>query len=85
MTTVCQQDFLRLKRHIIFLLSLMLGHADCLVNYMQVNYFVIGVIVLLGLAVIIFLILRNRKDEKDFEKDQLEDNDITSPQDPSKD
>ncbi|MBL4676339.1 MAG: hypothetical protein JKY70_09075 [Mucilaginibacter sp.] len=52
---------------------------------MQVNYFVIGVIVLLGLAVIIFLILRNRKDEKDFEKDQLEDNDITSPQDPSKD
>ncbi|WP_199502026.1 hypothetical protein [Mucilaginibacter conchicola] len=52
---------------------------------MQVNYFVIGVVILLGLALLIFLILRNRKDEKDFEKDQLDDNDITNPQDPSKD
>ncbi|RFZ92640.1 hypothetical protein D0C36_14600 [Mucilaginibacter conchicola] len=60
-------------------------HATCLVNYMQVNYFVIGVVILLGLALLIFLILRNRKDEKDFEKDQLDDNDITNPQDPSKD
>jgi hypothetical protein len=67
------------------MLSPWLGHATCLCNCMQVNYFVIGVIVLLGLALLIFLILRNRKDEKDFEKDRIEDNDITTPQDPSKD
>ncbi|OOQ60536.1 hypothetical protein BC343_24920 [Mucilaginibacter pedocola] len=51
-------------------------------SYMQINGLEIGIIVLLTIGLIIWLIARNRKDKKAFEKDQLE-NDIQSP-DPEK-
>jgi hypothetical protein len=39
---------------------------------MEINYFILGVILLLLLALIIWLVLRNRKDEKDFEQDNID-------------
>ena len=50
---------------------------------MQINYYEIGLVVLLAAVVLIWLIVRNRKDEKAFEKDELTDT-IDSP-DPEKD
>ena len=49
---------------------------------MQINYYEIGLVVLLAAGLLIWLILRNRKDEKAFEKDELTDT-IDSP-DPDK-
>jgi predicted metal-binding membrane protein len=40
---------------------------------MQVNYYEIGIVVLLAVAVLIWLIVRNRKDKDAFEKDELTD------------
>ena len=36
---------------------------------MEINYVTVGLVVLAVIALIIWLILRNRKDEKKFEKD----------------
>ncbi|MFD0795207.1 hypothetical protein ACFQZX_16410 [Mucilaginibacter litoreus] len=52
---------------------------------MQVNYFIIGIVVLIAMGIIILLVLRNRKDEKDFEKDSIEDAELVKRQDPDKD
>ena len=49
---------------------------------MQINYYEIGLMALLAIGLLIWLILRNRKDEKAFEKDELTDT-IDSP-DPDK-
>nr|WP_294945539.1 hypothetical protein [uncultured Mucilaginibacter sp.] len=40
---------------------------------MQINYYEIGIVVLLAVAVLIWLIVRNRKDKDAFEKDELTD------------
>jgi hypothetical protein len=39
---------------------------------MEINYFTLGAILLLLLALIIWLVLRNRKDEKDFEQGNID-------------
>ncbi|WP_166727681.1 hypothetical protein [Mucilaginibacter gilvus] len=49
---------------------------------MQINYYEIGLVVLLAVGLVIWLIIRNRKDEKAFEKDELTDT-VDSP-DPDK-
>ncbi|MDB4999378.1 MAG: hypothetical protein JWP67_587 [Mucilaginibacter sp.] len=43
---------------------------------MGINYFTLGVILLLLLALVIWLVLRNRKDEKDFEQDNIDSSPI---------
>jgi hypothetical protein len=43
---------------------------------MDINYFIISVILLLLLALVIWLVLRNRKDEKDFEQDNIDSSPI---------
>ncbi len=58
-------------------------HGYCYVIIMQINYYEIGLVALLALGVLIWLIVRNRKDEKAFEKDELTGT-IDSP-DPEKD
>lgn len=50
---------------------------------MEINYFTLGVILLLLLALVIWLVLRNRKDEKDFEEDNI-DSSMVDPEDPDK-
>jgi hypothetical protein len=50
---------------------------------MEVNYFTLGVILLLLLALVIWLVLRNRKDEKDFKEDNI-DSSMVDPKDPDK-
>lgn len=50
---------------------------------MQTSYFTIGVIILLALALVIWLVIRNLKDEKDFEKDNI-DSSLVEPKDPEK-
>jgi hypothetical protein len=50
---------------------------------MGINYFTLGVILLLLLALVIWLVLRNRKDEKDFKEDNI-DSSMVDPEDPDK-
>ncbi|MDB5127871.1 hypothetical protein [Mucilaginibacter sp.] len=50
---------------------------------MQINYFTLGIIVVVLLALVIWLVWRNRKDEKAFEKDEI-DSSIVDPEDPEK-
>ncbi|MEB0260879.1 MULTISPECIES: hypothetical protein [unclassified Mucilaginibacter] len=50
---------------------------------MQINYFTLGVVLLVLLALVIWLVLRNRKDEQDFEKDNI-DSSLVEPKDPDK-
>jgi hypothetical protein len=50
---------------------------------MEINYFTLGVILLLLLALVIWLVLRNRKDENDFEQDNI-DSSMVDPEDPDK-
>jgi hypothetical protein len=50
---------------------------------MEINYFTLGVILLLLLALVIWLVLRNRKDENDFEQDNI-DSSLVDPEDPDK-
>lgn len=50
---------------------------------MQINYFALGIILLVLLALVIWLVLRNRKDEKLFEKDEI-DSPLVEPKDPEK-
>ncbi|MCO5936930.1 hypothetical protein NAF17_15410 [Mucilaginibacter sp. RB4R14] len=50
---------------------------------MQINYFTLGVVLLVLLALVIWLVLRNRKDEQDFEKDDI-DPSLVEPKEPDK-
>jgi hypothetical protein len=50
---------------------------------MQINYFTVTIILLVLLALVVWLVLRNRKDEKDFEKDEM-DLPLMEPKDPDK-
>jgi len=50
---------------------------------MQINYLTLGIILLLALALIVWLALRNRKDEKAFERDEI-DSSLVEPKDPDK-
>jgi hypothetical protein len=43
---------------------------------MEINYFTLSIILLLLLALVIWLVLRNRKDEKDFEQDNIDQSPI---------
>jgi cytoskeletal protein RodZ len=51
---------------------------------MKVNTLEIVVVIALALALLIWLVIRNRKDEEDFKKDELEDSEFVEPQDPEK-
>lgn len=50
---------------------------------MEINYFIVGVILLLLLALVIWMVLRNLKDKKDFEQDNINSS-LVDPQDPDK-
>ncbi|MFA6083687.1 hypothetical protein [Mucilaginibacter sp.] len=50
---------------------------------MEINYFIVGVILLLLLALVIWMVLRNLKDKKDFEQDNINSSLVDSP-DPEK-
>lgn len=49
----------------------------------NVNWFAVGLVVCAGVALIIYLIVRNRKDEKEYEKSENtiveDDNDADQP------
>ncbi len=48
-------------------------YGYCCVIIMQINYYEIGLVALLAVGLVIWLVVRNRKDEKAFEKDELTD------------
>jgi type VI protein secretion system component VasK len=50
---------------------------------MQINYFTLGIIVAVLLVLVIWLVWRNRKDEKAYEKDEI-DSSMVDPKDPEK-
>jgi len=81
MTTVCQQGLIINGFNVIFRLWVLFRHVPCCCNYMQTSYFTIGAIILLALALVIWLVIRNLKDEKDFEKDNI-DSSLVEPKDP---
>jgi hypothetical protein len=60
-----------------------IGMLLVVVNVMEINYFTLSIILLLLLALVIWLVLRNRKDEKDFEQDNI-DSSLLDPKDPDK-
>lgn len=49
---------------------------------MQIN--TLEIVILLALALVIWLVIRNRKDEEAFKKDELEDSEFLEPKDPEK-
>ena len=51
---------------------------------MKVNNLEIVVVIVLALALLIWLVVRNRKDEEAFKKDELEDSEFVEPKDPEK-
>jgi hypothetical protein len=78
MTRVCQQGF-RFNNY-----SDLCFRARYLQLYrMQINYLTVSIILLVLLALVVWLVIRNRKDEKDFEKDEI-DLPLMEPEDPDK-
>jgi LPXTG-motif cell wall-anchored protein len=51
---------------------------------MEINYFTLTIIGVLMVALVVWLVIRNRKDEKAFEKDEI-DSSAIEPRDPAKD
>jgi hypothetical protein len=58
--------------------------ADCVTLKMEINYFTLTIIGVLMVTLVVWLVIRNRKDEKAFEKDEIDSSAIES-HDPVKD
>ena len=51
---------------------------------MKINYLEIAIVVVLALGLVIWLVMRNNKDEKAFENDELKDADLMERHDQDK-
>ena len=51
---------------------------------MKINYLEIAIVVVLALGLVIWLAMRNNKDEKAYEKDELKDSDLVERHDAEK-
>jgi len=51
---------------------------------MKINTLGIIIVIVLALALIIWLVIRNRKDEEAFKKEELDDSEFVEPHDPEK-
>ncbi|QHS55007.1 hypothetical protein GWR56_05435 [Mucilaginibacter sp. 14171R-50] len=51
---------------------------------MHTNILEIVIVIILALAILIWLVMRNRKDEESFEKDALDDKEFVERHDPDK-